>query len=520
MYSKHLSLIVAGFALFAIGCGKKDAANATATPSSSAKLAATELVKETERSRHFSAVHRQLELGGTLYGYVDIDGDALKMAGNLKGLLENVARAKPEAAPFVKQDYAALFTKLGFNDIKAMGVSSVPDGTGFFRNRAFFYTPEGRHGLLAGLGGKPGPFAHVSLAPANTDIYAESEIDVPAVYLTIKDVVGQVGGETAKNAFDAALQKAGEKAMISWLKLINATKGHAVLIARFDADKTFRMPGRNGAVLPAFSFLIRVDGVGESVEDALRGSRVLTMTQVGASRIYEFNQPLPFEGLKPVVVIEGSTLFVATTAAFLNECRTQKNHLGNDPEFKQALTHVGSEGNGIGFVSPRVFRRIRDLETLNPNLPGDMKSTLNYVIGNLPHPDRPLVTLRVNAADGILVRSYWNRSLKQDVAMMSVYNPMTVGLLAAMAIPAFQKVRTASQDKAVLNNLRQLAAAADMYYLENGVSQATYNDLVGPNKLIKAVVPVMGEDYRSLRFRSGEPLRIRLAPGRVIEHRP
>ena len=45
-----------------------------------------------------------------------------------------------------------------------------------------------------------------------------------------------------------------------------------------------------------------------------------------------------------------------------------------------------------------------------------------------------------------------------------------IGLLAAMAIPAFQKVRTASQDKAVLNNMRQLASGADQYYLENGVT--------------------------------------------------
>ena len=47
-----------------------------------------------------------------------------------------------------------------------------------------------------------------------------------------------------------------------------------------------------------------------------------------------------------------------------------------------------------------------------------------------------------------------------------------IGLLASMAIPAFQKVRTNSQDKAVLNNARQLSAASDQYYLENGVSTA------------------------------------------------
>jgi len=45
-----------------------------------------------------------------------------------------------------------------------------------------------------------------------------------------------------------------------------------------------------------------------------------------------------------------------------------------------------------------------------------------------------------------------------------------IGLLAAMAIPAFQKVRQSSQDKAVMNNMRQLGAAADQYFLENGTS--------------------------------------------------
>ena len=40
-----------------------------------------------------------------------------------------------------------------------------------------------------------------------------------------------------------------------------------------------------------------------------------------------------------------------------------------------------------------------------------------------------------------------------------------IGLLAAMAIPAFQKVRQSSQDKAVLNNARQLSAAADQFFI-------------------------------------------------------
>jgi len=76
-----------------------------------------------------------------------------------------------------------------------------------------------------------------------------------------------------------------------------------------------------------------------------------------------------------------------------------------------------------------------------------------------------------------------------------------IGLLAAMAIPAFQKVRASSQDKAVANNLRQLGAAADQYFLENGVSAVASSLLVGTNssQYIKQVQTVAGETYSDLQ---------------------
>jgi type IV pilus assembly protein PilA len=64
-----------------------------------------------------------------------------------------------------------------------------------------------------------------------------------------------------------------------------------------------------------------------------------------------------------------------------------------------------------------------------------------------------------------------------------------------MAIPAFQKVRVASQDKAVLNNARQMAAAADQYYLENGATFALTTSLIGATNYVKALNTVAGETY-------------------------
>ena len=70
-----------------------------------------------------------------------------------------------------------------------------------------------------------------------------------------------------------------------------------------------------------------------------------------------------------------------------------------------------------------------------------------------------------------------------------------IGLLAAMAIPAFQKVRVSSQDKAVLNNARQLAAGADQYFLENGVTTVAKSNLLGSDKYVKALNTVASESY-------------------------
>lgn len=73
-----------------------------------------------------------------------------------------------------------------------------------------------------------------------------------------------------------------------------------------------------------------------------------------------------------------------------------------------------------------------------------------------------------------------------------------IGLLAAMAIPAFQKVRKSSQDKAITNNLRQLSGAAQQYFLERGASSANFTDLVGTDttdRYIKSIQTVRGELY-------------------------
>ena len=52
-----------------------------------------------------------------------------------------------------------------------------------------------------------------------------------------------------------------------------------------------------------------------------------------------------------------------------------------------------------------------------------------------------------------------------------------IGLLAAIAIPAFNKIRQVSQDKVITNNLRQISQASQQYMLDEGVSQVNVADV-------------------------------------------
>lgn len=71
----------------------------------------------------------------------------------------------------------------------------------------------------------------------------------------------------------------------------------------------------------------------------------------------------------------------------------------------------------------------------------------------------------------------------------------SLGFLVTQAI---REVRQTSRDKAIQCNLRQVASAAQQYFLETGYKGCSFDDLVGPKKYLTAILVVQGENYRDI----------------------
>ena len=63
-----------------------------------------------------------------------------------------------------------------------------------------------------------------------------------------------------------------------------------------------------------------------------------------------------------------------------------------------------------------------------------------------------------------------NKSKKGFTLVEIMIVVVIIGLLAAMAIPAFQKVRTSSIGKAIVNDGRQIGSAAQQYFMDKGLT--------------------------------------------------
>jgi len=119
--------------------------------------------------------------------------------------------------------------------------------------------------------------------------------------------------------------------------------------------------------------------------------------------------------------------------------------------------------------------------------------------------------------EGFIVRSY---DAASDMVVVAKGGAQFRVRMADSRVQPGKSDLPAPQRRRILDNLRRLGAAADQFYLENGVTRATYDQLVGPEKYLHQIVPVDGEDYRTIDFEQGKLFEVHTIHGLTITYDP
>ncbi len=90
-----------------------------------------------------------------------------------------------------------------------------------------------------------------------------------------------------------------------------------------------------------------------------------------------------------------------------------------------------------------------------------------------------------------------------------------IGLLTAMAIPAFQRVRESTQENTILTNLDQVQGAGQRYLMEFGGSSVDYSTLVD-EEFFTDIESVAGENYGALAVEAAGTLAVSIPKGEIV----
>ncbi|MBW1761519.1 MAG: hypothetical protein JRG67_02020 [Deltaproteobacteria bacterium] len=360
-----------------------------------------------QRSPHFDAVSKEIQLGGTVYAYADIEGDAERAADFLLNLLRDLPGLVPQEGAH-RLNPTTLVRILGLHNVRAIGLSSYETGS-LYHNRSFIHHDGSREGLLKLFGAEPAAFDLLTIAPQDADLVWEQQLDVRALVNIVRSL-GELGVGVTPQDLDKALGEPVlglDMTLGAILERLNTTAG---LILAVDESRPLRIPGES-FWFPYTDFLFRIDGLGELADaiadkadfdpfiESERTEQWLTIRP--AIRL-----PPPWNAYEPSVLKEIATgrMYIVSSPAFLKGCLSTTGGVTQSADFIRAFEQLPMTGNGLMYFSPRMTRQMHAVLDRVIEMKGSSVAT-SIARFFLPDVGYPMGWVARNVVDGLLITS-------------------------------------------------------------------------------------------------------------------
>jgi len=358
-------------------------------------------------SPHFDTVSAQLQLGGTVYAYADIEGDSERAADFVLTLLRDVPGLFPSQHAN-RLNATSLVRILGLQNVQAIGLSSYARDS-LYHNRSFIHHAGAREGLLKLFGGEPAPFEILSIAPDDADLVWEQQLDLRVVVDTIR-ALGELGVGMSPEELDRSLRQRVLDLDITLGAIVERLNTTAGLILAVDENRPLRIPG-SSFWFPFTDFLFRIDGLGELTDAIIARAAVDPFIALERTADWVVVRPAiklppPWNAYEPSVVKEIATgrMYVVSSPAFLKRCLATTVGVTKTADFIRAFEQLPTRGNGLTYFSPVLTRQMhaqldRIIEINGASI------TTSIVRFFLPDVGYPVGWVAQNAAEGLLITS-------------------------------------------------------------------------------------------------------------------
>ncbi len=207
--------------------------------------------------------------------------------------------------------------------------------------------------------------------------------------------------------------------------------------------------------------------------------------------------------LAPQFTFSGSRLIIASTPELSQEAMANKNALRQSPEWQKLASGMPEQGTSYAFVSQGFSGQIGKLIDQGTALvPEENRAEMLEVINvyaNIFKCDRSFHALSVTESDGLRSLSRM-RSSTPIAGEKIIAGSATVGVLAAMLLPALGSVREKAEMTKSKNSLKQIGLCINSYF-----SDGTTTEFPATEKL--------GLDPVFMHTRSGAPYIFLFEPG-------
>lgn len=475
----------------------------------------------------FSEASRLVDLKDPeVLAYVNLQHDFKTLGDWLGRVHRAVLQANPSAPP-IPVDYQALFADLGLAEMHYALLASerAADVPGTFLNQLLLELGTNPTGLFAIMGTENRPFDFAGRVPGDTDAVSQFQLNGDAILQFARLTATRIMGATGQSLIDAQMQAPlypeGPTAA-RLIELLSTTYYSAsnldperfadstdLSLAQLTGDFAYvvenaaELPGLVAPLLPPSANFSKVEN------DPHNAYRIPFEFTPDSQQFLYFSHLPESDHLLITNSLEARAWFLADDSG-----------ITDNPDFQRMSSQLPDQGLFFNFSSAKASRHAMKLVESalrqTPDMPPQAQPFVGLFLEALQSFTGPNMSVLVRDESRLHLRNLAPYSQKTSLAIAGAVVP---GIAAAIAIPAFQKVQEASTEKAVTNNLRQLAAASQQYFLETGESSVMAEDLIGPEAYIPQLQSVAGESYQNILISADETtLSVTLPDGSVISY--